>query len=175
MRAVLLGGAAVIGCAVLSACGSTVTTIVPAKTLTVSSTEVDASFPRDFTCDGGDKIPNLHWNLQSTAKEIAIEMTDADAPGGTFTHWVAYGIPSNSIGFQRGLPPGGIDGKNSFGTTGYRGPCPPPGAAHHYHIRVFALDTSLNAPPGIDRAGLDARMNGHILASGELVATYQRG
>jgi phosphatidylethanolamine-binding protein (PEBP) family uncharacterized protein len=45
---------------------------------------------------------------------------------------------------------------------------------HHYHFRLYALDTALNLAPGVKRHQLDAAMKGHILAQAELVGTYQR-
>jgi Raf kinase inhibitor-like YbhB/YbcL family protein len=164
---------ALAACVWLSGCGSSVTNVFPANSLTVGSSDVGATFPRQFTCDGADAIPNVHWSMAPGAKEMVIEMTDPDAPGGTFTHWLEYGLPADTPGSQ--LVRGGKAGRNSFGTIAYRGPCPPPGPPHHYHLRVFALDRALNAPAGIDRADLDARMSGHVIATGELVATYQRG
>ena len=47
---------------------------------------------------------------------------------------------------------------------------PPRGAAHHY----LALDTRLDLPAGARRSDLDARISGHVLGRGELVATYRR-
>ena len=41
---------------------------------------------------------------------------------------------------------GALQGRNSWSsgkTIGYRGPAPPPGhGVHHYHFKLYALDTS---------------------------------
>jgi Raf kinase inhibitor-like YbhB/YbcL family protein len=70
---------------------------------------------------------------------------------------------------------GALQGKNSWGEYGYRGPAPPKGrGAHHYHFRLFALDTPLHQVQGLDRAGLLKAMEGHILAEAATVGTYER-
>ena len=106
--------------------------------------------------------------------ELAVEMLDPDAPGGTFTHWLVYGIPPG-ISSMAAAPTGAAQGVNGFGRRGYGGPCPPRGAAHHYHLVVLALDTRLGLAAGARRSDLESRMRGHVLGRGELVATYQRG
>jgi Raf kinase inhibitor-like YbhB/YbcL family protein len=100
-------------------------------------------------------------------------MLDPDAPGGTFTHWLVYRIPLGETSLTA-RPAGASEGVNDFGRRGYGGPCPPRGAAHHYHIVVLALDTRLDLPAGATRSDLDARISGHVLGRGELVATYRR-
>ena len=66
-------------------------------------------------------------------------------------------------------------GVNDFGKVGYGGPCPPRGhGVHHYHFRLYALDTDLNLAARVTRRQLEAAMKGHILAQTELVGTYQR-
>ncbi len=102
-----------------------------------------------------------------------MEMLDPDAPGGTFTHWLVYRIPPG-ITSLAAVPPGAAEGVNDFGRRGYGGPCPPRGAAHHYHFVVLALDIRLGLAAGARRSDLDARISGHVLGRGELVATYQR-
>jgi len=72
------------------------------------------------------------------------------------------------------MPPSAAEGVNDFGRPGYGGPCPPRGAAYHYHFVVLALDTRLDLPTGARRSDLDARISGHVLGRGELVATYRR-
>jgi phosphatidylethanolamine-binding protein (PEBP) family uncharacterized protein len=71
-------------------------------------------------------------------------------------------------------PTGGVHGKNSFGRLGYGGPCPPPGMSHRYYFRLYALDTELGLAAGASRQDVVAAMEGHILAQGELMGTYQR-
>ena len=41
------------------------------------------------------------------------------------------------------LANGAKQGKNDFGKTGYRGPCPP-GGTHRYYFKLYALDTTLS-------------------------------
>jgi len=94
-------------------------------------------------------------------------------PGGTFTHWLVYGIPPG-ISSMAAAPAGAAQGVNGFGRRGYGGPCPPRGAAHHYHVVVLALDTRLGLAAGARRSDLESRISGHVLARGELVAIYQR-
>jgi len=62
-----------------------------------------------------------------------------------------------------------------LGQRGYRAPCAPCGAAHHYHFVVLALDTRLGLAAAAIRSELEARISGHVLAKGDLtlVATYQ--
>src|ERR1043165_5366677 len=53
------------------------------------------SIPAKYTCDGANISPPLTWSgVPANAKSLAIICEDPDAPGGTFTHWVVYGIPA---------------------------------------------------------------------------------
>lgn len=108
---------------------------------------------------------------------------DPDAPGGTWIHWVIYGIPANATSLPENVAKtdtvaelgGAKQGVNSYGTVGYGGPQPPRGhGVHHYHFRLYALDTELNLAPRVKRQQLDAAMKGHIIGETELVGTYQR-
>jgi Raf kinase inhibitor-like YbhB/YbcL family protein len=146
-----------------------------AAPLTVSSPDLPGGmFPREFTCDGANRIPRLQWSTPPPGtRELAIELLDPDAPGGTFTHRLVYRLPPGVTSLAA-VPAGAAEGVNDFGRRGYGGPCPPRGPAHHYHFLVFALDTRLGLAAGAARADLESRMSGHVLARGELVATYQR-
>ena len=143
--------------------------------LTVSSPDLPGgTFPRAFTCDGASRLPRLEWSAPPAGtRELAIEMLDPDAPGGTFTHWLVYGLPPG-LSSLTAVPAGAAEGVNDFGRRGYGGPCPPRGAAHHYHFVVLALDTRLGLAAGATRSDLESRSSGHVLGRGELVATYQR-
>ena len=143
--------------------------------LTVSSPDLSAGMiPREFTCDGANRVPRLEWSPPPPGtQELVIEMLDPDAPGGTFTHWLVYGVPP-SITSLAAPPAGAAEGVNDFGRRGYVGPCPPRGAPHHYHFAVLALDTRLGLTAGANRSELESRVRGHVVGEGELVATYQR-
>ena len=106
-------------------------------------------------------------------------MTDPDAPGGTFIHWVLYDIPAVTRELPVGVPKQGQlsdnsrQGKNDFGKIGYGGPCPP-GGTHHYVFSLYALDTTLGLPAGASRSQVESAMKGHVLARGELTGLYSR-
>jgi Raf kinase inhibitor-like YbhB/YbcL family protein len=115
---------------------------------------------------------------------LALIVDDPDAPvREPWVHWVIYKIPVTVEGMGEGVPPttrptfpaGAIQGKNSWDSVGYRGPAPPKGhGVHHYHFKLYALDQLLDLPEGLDKAGLLRAMQGHIMAQGELMGTYQR-
>ena len=64
-----------------------------------------------------------------------------------------YGIPPG-ISSMAAAPAGAAQGVNGFGRRGYGGPCPPRGAAHHYHLVVLALDTRLGLAAGDKYVGV---------------------
>lgn len=124
--------------------------------------------------------PALSWSPTPRAAAYAIIMEDPDAQAPKpFVHWVAWNIrePMTPEGLNEEikLPNGVVQGANSRGSVGYYGPRPPVGdPPHHYHFQVFALDAPLELPPGSDRDALLAAMEGHVLAKGELVGTYDQ-
>lgn len=140
-----------------------------------------AAIPRAHTCDGADISPPLSWKgMPANAKTIALIVDDPDAPRGTWVHWVIFDLPASMARLGEGVartetPAEGVhQGVNDFGRFGYNGPCPPPGPPHHYHFRLFALDSSLSLPSKATAADLRAALQGHVLASGELIGTFSR-
>src|SRR5262249_62068796 len=91
------------------------------------------------------------------------------APGGPSPHGLVYGIPP-PVPSLAGARAGAAEGVNGFGGRGYGGPCPPRGAAHHYHFVVLALGTRLGLAAGATRSGLESRLSGRVLSRGQLVA-----
>ncbi len=137
--------------------------------------------PDKFTCEGKDISPSVSWKgIPAGTKSIALIMDDPDAPGGTFVHWVLYNMPAKTLKLPEGMPhnqtleDGSMQDMTGFGRPGYGGPCPPPGKPHRYYFKVYALDIKINLPPGASKNQLESSMNGHILASGELIGKYLR-
>ena len=141
----------------------------------------NSAIPKQFTCDGQDISPPLAWRgVPKSAKSLAMIMDDPDAPNGTFVHWVVYNLPPATKYLDTNVPKtatikgGGQQGRNGTGKDGYKGPCPPAGAAHHYHFKLFALDTELKLDPGATADKVEAATKDHVVATGEVVGTYQR-
>lgn len=131
------------------------------------------SIPKKFTCQGEDINPALVIEgLPEGVKSLALIVDDPDAPMGTWVHWVVFDIlPCTQID-EDSTP--GKQGKNDFGRKDYGGPCPPSGV-HRYFFKLYALDKMLNLDVGITKAGLEDAMQGHILASAELIGLYKKG
>lgn len=144
------------------------------------------AIPRAHTEDGDDRSPALTWANQPKGTAVfALIVDDPDAPGEEpWVHWILVNIPA-SLGtlpagfredsFPADAPAGLIQGVNSWGTVGYRGPAPPPAhGVHHYHFKFYALDAPLDVPEGLSKHDLLELLSGHVLSRGELVGTYHR-
>jgi Raf kinase inhibitor-like YbhB/YbcL family protein len=93
---------------------------------------------------------------------------------GRFTHWVAWGLEPGAGGLGGGEA-APVEGRNDFGTSGYRGPCLPPGhGRHRYVFRLYALDVVVDPGSGADRGKLERAIEEHVLTTAELVGTYER-
>jgi Raf kinase inhibitor-like YbhB/YbcL family protein len=100
---------------------------------------------------------------------------DPDAPGKTWVHWTAWNINPGIREIPEGeVPAGAVEGLTDFGTVGWGGPCPPPGRAHHYRFRAYALSSRLPLAAGAAAPELVRAMEGKVLARAEWVGTYAR-
>lgn len=134
-----------------------------------------ANIPRKYTCDGENVSPPLAWEgAPLQAKSTALIMDDPDAPSGNFVHWVVFDIPPAFSELREGVQGVGAPGSNSYRKIVYNGPCPPPGPAHRYFFKVYALDQLLKLRPGATKADVERAMQGHILEQAQLVGKYGR-
>jgi hypothetical protein len=141
--------------------------------LTSSAFEPGGAIPSRFTCDGPDVSPPLSLaDIPEGTASLVLLMDDPDAPGGTWDHWVAYDIPVRSE-FADDRASLGTAGRNSWGRSGYSGPCPPRGT-HRYVFSVYALDMRLELGPGADKVRVLKALKGHVLAEARLVGRYER-
>jgi len=128
--------------------------------------------PKKFTYRGGNINPALAIDgIPAEAKSIAVIFDDPDAPGGDWVHWVVFDMPPAPKIEENSVP--GKQGVNDFGRIGYDGPCPPYGI-HHYVFKIYALDTKLDLKEGVNKAGLEEAMDGHILAKAELIGLCKK-
>ena len=139
------------------------------------------TIPKRFTCEGGDLSPALEWSAPpSGTQSVAVIADDPAAPAGTWVHWVVFDLPPTLRSLPQAVPKkdqladGSRQGQNDFGKTGYGGPCPPPGKAHRYFFKLYALDTKLNLPSSSTKKDVERAMQSHVLAQGEYVGRYSR-
>jgi para-nitrobenzyl esterase len=140
-----------------------------------------AAMPVEDTQYGGNKFPGLNWRGEPGGVQsfvVLVQDSDAFVMRGPVLHWTLFNIPGGARSLAAGLtsPPSGSHyGPSYLGATeAYAGPAPPAGKVHHYHFQVFGLDETL--PNDVAQGGfraLRAAMTGHVLASGEIVGTFQ--
>ncbi|HEY1814784.1 MAG TPA: YbhB/YbcL family Raf kinase inhibitor-like protein [Kofleriaceae bacterium] len=131
--------------------------------------------PAEYTCEGAGVAPALNWSrAPAGTRSVAVVVEDPDAPNGTFTHWMLTDVSPMTTHLAKGgaVPPGAIAMTNDRGKAGYDAPCPRDGTTHHYHFKVYALDIQLHKT--MSRSAFESKIQGHVLAQGELVGTYQK-
>ena len=135
-------------------------------------------------CTGRNISPALRWSgAPSGTRSFAVTVFDPDAPGSGWWHWLVFDIPASVTKLDEGagsaggrLPPGSIQATNDFGTSGYGGPCPPPGdKPHRYVFTVYALRTdSIEAAAASTPARIERVLNANALAKASFTALYAR-
>lgn len=119
------------------------------------------SIPEKFTCEGEDVSPELTiGDVSDDAAALAVVVDDPDAPSGTFTHWLLWNLPAETVEIGEGVRQteqvrnlgDAKQGENDFGEVGYRGPCPPKGdSPHEYRFTLYVLDEELDVEAGASR------------------------
>lgn len=143
-----------------------------------------SSIPSRYTADGESISPPLAWTgAPKDARGMVLIVEDPDAPTPEpLLHLLAWDLPPD----LRDLPEGqfrsprhqGLDemlGRNSYLQAAWLPPDPPRGHGPHLYVfQLFALDRQLAFDHPPRRASVVEAMNGHVLAKGVLVATYER-
>lgn len=131
--------------------------------------------PQKYTCDGADVSPPLSWSgAPDETQAYALLVTDPDAQN--FVHWAVVDIPAVVTTLDEGssgADAGGTEAVNSFGQVGWGGPCPPSGE-HRYVYTVYALDSRIGLEERPDAATVRNALEDHVLAHGQLTASYAR-
>jgi Raf kinase inhibitor-like YbhB/YbcL family protein len=132
-----------------------------------------ARLAKRYTCDGAGDEPVVRAGaVPASTSELALVVSDPDAPGGTFVHLTRFGIGPRGDG---PVSTGGKEGENSAGKTGWTPPCPPKGdAAHRYVWTVYALRGASGLKAGAQPEQVVAALRDGVLARGTLTARYGR-
>lgn len=107
--------------------------------------EDKGKIPARYSRRGGNASPPLMWqNPPPGTKSYVLTLTDPDAPGGPFTHWVIYNISGDQASLPESVPrkifaKGAQQTRNDFNSIGYGGP-DPVGRVRRYVFRLRALD-----------------------------------
>ena len=142
--------------------------------------EDGGEIPNQYSCYGIDYSPELNWSKgPEGTKTFVLIVDDPIDPDTIFAHWVLYDIPPDVTSLPEGITTNGqlenmaVQGRNSYGRLGWKGPCPQTNEAREYRFTIYALDTHLNLPGAYGDEVLNA-MEGHILAKGQFTGIYQQ-
>ena len=135
---------------------------------------LEDAIPEKYSCHGENISPPLSWSdPPDGTQSFVIIMDDPDAAavaGFTWDHWSLYNIPADYRSLPEGIPAqpeladGSRQGKTSWDTTQYGGPCPPAGRNHGYVFRLYAVDTLLDLEPGATKNEIFEAIQGHVLS-----------
>lgn len=146
--------------------------------VTTPAFQSGGDIPFENTQYRGNVFPGLSWSAGPRGtKAYAIILQDTDSGGRPtpWLHWVLYNVPTSVISLAPGMasdrqPAGASYGPNYLGQNRpYLGPQTPPGPKHHYHFQVFAVDVVVPPDPAITYDTLVDALDGHVLASGEII------
>lgn len=142
--------------------------------LTSPEFEGGSDIPLKFTCDGENVNPELNIrNVPIGTKSLVLVVFDPDVKDG-WTHWLLWNIdPGTSKIEENSVPKGSVEGKTSFDTSKYQGPCPPTGT-HHYFFDIYALNVKLDLPATADKYMIEAAMKGEIIDESQTMGVYER-
>ncbi len=150
---------------------------MPSPHLTISSPAFldRGTIPAAYTCDGEDINPPLEFeNIPEDAQSLVLTVTDPDAPGKTWVHWVVFNIhPHTTHVREDSIPMGGTEGMTDFGKPGYGGACPPNGT-HRYYFKLYALNSELDLTEDVTLEELEHAMERHLIEKAEFVGLYSR-
>jgi len=161
--------------------GQTTEATMDSFQLTSSAFTEGAYIPARYSCEGQDSSPPLAWaGAPEGTQSYALTCVDPDAPVGDWIHWIAWNIPAEITSLGEGIESKDqksfTQGTNSWGRTGYGGPCPPRGhGPHRYYFTLYALDiASLDLSAAVHLPELQSALSSHVLAKTSLMGRYER-
>ncbi len=111
----------------------------PTPLLTSPDFKTGAALPDKFGCNS-PVPPSLQWStLPAGTTEVVLAMY-ALKPSADL-HWLVVGISPETRSFTGTLPAGARELTNSFGGTGWSGPCVPADQTQSFQFEVLAMRT----------------------------------
>ncbi len=135
--------------------------------------------PSKYTCQGINVSPPLTFiDVPAEAKSLVLIVEDPDVPAhvredGLWIHWLVYNLSPEIQNLAEAANIFAVQGLNTAGNAKYEGPCPPD-RKHRYFFYLYALDTILPEEEGVTRDQLLEIIEDHILATAELMGTYEQ-
>ncbi len=148
-----------------------------AITVTSAAFAGGGRIPARYSCEDENISPPLAWRgVPKDAAELAVVVSDPDAPRGTFFHWIVVGVRASERAFGEGaVPEGAVQVKGSSQNPTYIGMCPPNGEEHTYDFTVHALDRSVVGDIASKPAAAAAALiDSHTIAEGSLTGRFGR-
>lgn len=135
-----------------------------------------ADIPEQFSCEGENLSPPLAWSkVPDGTAELALVLSDPDAPGATFYHWFLLGIDPSTTALGAGeVPEGAVEAESSSGKAAYIGMCPPDGSTHQYVFTIYALNRRLEVPAVQPPQATLAAIEEAAVARGTLTGRFSR-
>jgi hypothetical protein len=142
--------------------------------LTVSSRDFapGAVMPVEHSCDGDERPPVITWAGNKAAAPLALVVRDADAQGAV--QWLITDLAgtTGTVGAEGTAPGTTLD--NSFGITGWTGPCPDDGLEHRYVFTLYSLPAGASIPTATDAEAAVRALEEEHLDATTLVGLYAR-
>lgn len=131
--------------------------------------------PEKYTCKGaGINPPLIIKNIPNGTISLALIVSDPDAAGGTFYHWVLFDIPAKVSGIEEGKAPEGA----RIGLTSAKGknfvPFCPPGGEHRYFFKVLAINRMLELPATTTAFDLQEAANKYVIGQTQLIGLVKK-
>lgn len=141
--------------------------------------DIPAKYAYKDVAGGKNTSLPLAWSgIPAGTKSLAVLMYDLHPVAQNWVHWAVINIPAGSNGIAEGasgtarMPQGSAELTNSYGESGYGGPCPPSDTGkHEYKFIVYALnadkiDLSGAVTAEQFQAAVEAKMLGKTELSG---------
>ena len=164
-------------------------------TFTLSSTAFSSGdeIPVIHACansGGNNYSPQLSWqNAPENTDSFVLIVDDETAPCGTgaeaCVHWNLFNIDGSVSSLTEDVSTGEIvdeggtssvvEGLTYADTNDYEGPCPPPGNAHTYFFKIYALSSDhpeMEAAQSLTSSDFEADHGSHILGEAEINGTF---